>query len=472
MQFYQTFFLNISLLISLAFLLNLVTKYVFLRFGVFRVIPERGRSAALALLFIFAGWLTMLFGLRLSENIIFDMRLLPLIMGIFVFRHPGWLTVVGIGIALSRFTFGYSDAALVGCFNVTVLGLVCMELNIRFQECRRSFRWKLGFSILVVNLLSSMNLAMFGVLPAHTYIVSIFPFTFPLGVVLSYFFAFMLHDFYMEKVRTEQLTLSHSQLLAQKNELQAAKADLEEKARQLILASRYKSDFMANMSHELKTPLNSVILLSQLLADQHEGRWTDEELEYLAIIRSSGEDLLRQINDILDLSKVEAGNLDIELEETSIAEIPHILLYQYQEEAARKGVVLETRMASNLPDLLRTDGVRVHQIMRNLVSNAVKFTNEGSVVIDIRLADEDRPATDGRWIAFSVRDTGIGIAEEKQRLIFEAFRQADSSINRKYGGMGLGLSISVELAKLLGGHLSLDSREGQGSSFTLYLPHV
>ncbi|MEK8131192.1 ATP-binding protein [Paenibacillus filicis] len=470
MPFYQTFLINISLLITLAFLFNLVYKYILLRVDALRLIPEQVRPAALAAVFIFAGWVTMVFGLRLREEVIFDLRAVPLIIGLFVFRHPAWLTVIGLGIGLSRFTFGYSDAAVVGCFNLTILGLLCMELSIRFQHSDRSFWWKLGVGIFSVNLLNAVNLALFGVVPGKIYMLGIFPITFPLGMALSYLFAFILYDFYMEKERTAQLRDSHERLLVQRSELQEAKEALEDKARQLILASRHKSEFLANMSHELKTPLHSIILLSQLLADQHEGRWTEEELQDLSIIRSSGEGLLRQVNDILDLSMVEAGNMEIHSEDISIAEIPQILQHQFQEEASRKEIRLKMDVDPHLPALICTDGLRLHQILRNLLSNAIKFTTEGSVVFDIRLAGPESRKCEGDWIAFSVRDTGIGIEESKQRLIFEAFRQVDGSISRRYGGLGLGLSISLELAKLLGGRLSLSSQEGRGSTFTLYLP--
>lgn len=470
MQFSKVFFTNISLLITLAFLINLGYKYVFKELTISKQMPSWMKTVAIFAVLVFAGWLTMMFGLRINETVIYDLRYMPLMIGIFLFASPFPLFMVGIGIGIARFTFGVNEAALAGFYSMALLGLMAAVLNVWFRKNAGPQIIQMTAAVLIMNVQNATQIAVLGVIPFWTALTTIVPIILPLGVILSSFFLFILRDFYLELKRTEQLECTNALLREQTNELQLAKAALEEKARQVVMASRVKSEFLANMSHELKTPLNSIILLSQLLRDQHEGRYTEEELGYLGIIHTSGEELLRQINDILDLSKVEAGKLDIYKEEVSVQEIPQILQHQFHWIAEQKGIEFELRIGDGLPDLIQTDGMRVHQILKNLLSNAFKFTSEGKVTLDISKAAEGLDGRQGEWVAFAVSDTGIGIAQEKHRLIFESFRQADGSISRKYGGTGLGLSISLELAKLLGGHLTLASYEGKGSTFTLYLP--
>ncbi|MBP1157594.1 MULTISPECIES: ATP-binding protein [unclassified Paenibacillus] len=470
MQFLKVFFTNISLLITLAFLINLGYKYVFKYFTFSKPINSRMKTVALFAVLVFAGWLTMMFGLRINETIIYDLRYMPLIIGIFLFTKPFPLFMVGLGIGLARFAFGINEAAIAGFYNMILLGVTAAVLKAWFRKTSSSQISQMIAAALIINVQSAIHSLVWGVIPFWTSLTTILPITLPLGLMLSGFFLFILRDFYLELKRTEELENTNALLREQTKELQLAKAALEEKARQVVMASQIKSEFLANMSHELKTPLNGIILLSQLLGDQHEGRFTEEELEYLGIIHTSGEELLRQINDILDLSKVEAGKMEIYKEEVSVQEIPQILQHQFHWVAEQKAIEFQIRMGDNLPDLIETDGMRVHQIIKNLLSNAFKFTSKGQVTLEIRRAAEGFDGRLGEWIAFAVSDTGIGVAQEKHRLIFEAFRQADGSISRKYGGTGLGLSISLELTKLLGGHLTLASHEGKGSTFTLYLP--
>lgn len=465
MQFSKMFFVNISLLITIMYLINASFKYLLSRMS------NRFKYGASIALFVFSGWLCMLFGLRLSENVIFDLRFVPLIAGVIFFRKPAALFIIGAGIGLTRFTFGLNEASLAGFINMVLLGALSFCLVAWFERNELSRLRKAAVSILAINIGNSLNIALFGVIPFYTYVTTILPIAFPVSLALCAFFMFILSDFYSELERSQELKLANELLRRQTEELRAAKFSLEEKAEQLTKASIYKSEFLANMSHELKTPLNGIILLSQLIGDQEDGRLTEEDLQYLKIIHSSGEELLRQINDMLDLSKVETGRMDIQLEDISLYEIPQILQHQFQWEAEQKGLVFEIRMAPDLPELLRTDGMRVNQILKNLLSNAFKFTDVGKVVLEVYRTHSAPPGNQiGNWIAMAVSDSGIGIAEEKHRLIFEAFTQADGSISRRYGGTGLGLSISLELAKLLGGHLMLMSREGEGSTFTLYLP--
>jgi signal transduction histidine kinase/DNA-binding response OmpR family regulator/CHASE3 domain sensor protein len=260
--------------------------------------------------------------------------------------------------------------------------------------------------------------------------------------------------------------------------IEGARAELEQKAEEIALASKYKSDFLASMSHELRTPLNSLLILSKLLADNTENTLNEKQVKYARTIYSSGNDLLELINEVLDLSKIEAGAVEIEPGEVPLADLRNFVEQNFLHVAEAKNLSFEVRLEPNLPAMIRTDARRLQQVLKNLLANAFKFTRQGSVTLKIS------PVTSG-WnrhcetlnraaavLAFAVTDTGIGIPEEKQQLIFEAFQQADAGTARKFGGTGLGLSISRELAALLGGSLQVSSAPEQGSTFTLYLPTV
>ncbi|MBA3330243.1 MAG: response regulator, partial [Actinobacteria bacterium] len=260
-------------------------------------------------------------------------------------------------------------------------------------------------------------------------------------------------------------------------EVESARIALEEKADQLALSSKYKSEFLANMSHELRTPLNSLLILAKLLSENANDNLTAKQVEYARTIHAAGGDLLDLINDILDLSKVEAGKMDITPSQVRLKGIQEHVRRTFGPTAEEKGLKLDLRLAPDLPQGIFTDEQRLHQILKNLLSNAVKFTQRGTVTMRAELAppglrfrtNETLNAAD-TVIAFSVWDTGIGIPEDKLRLIFEAFQQADGTTSRKYGGTGLGLSISREIARLLGGEIRAESTLGLGSTFTLYLP--
>ncbi|WP_281425116.1 CHASE3 domain-containing protein [Paenibacillus tritici] len=282
------------------------------------------------------------------------------------------------------------------------------------------------------------------------------------------------------QMQTEELQSQTSELLTVNKELEDQKAvaenaaiELERYNEQLEQSSRYKSEFLANMSHELRTPLNSMLILSQLLTENRNHTLTEEELGYASVIYNSGNDLLSMINDILDLSKVEAGKMLVEMDAVNLTELPSLLQGYFGKLAEAQNIEFQVRLDANVPDLFFTDEMRMHQILRNLLSNAFKFTEQGSVSVEIAKLDsyEDSNYTMREPVlAFAVKDTGIGISAENRELIFEAFRQADGTTARKFGGTGLGLSISLQLARLLGGHISLESEEGTGSTFTLYLP--
>ncbi|HEV7492754.1 ATP-binding protein [Baekduia sp.] len=268
-------------------------------------------------------------------------------------------------------------------------------------------------------------------------------------------------------MRTEQL-LAQSQSLARelqaKNvEIESARAGLEEKATQLALSSKYKSEFLANMSHELRTPLNSLLILSRLLADNDEGNLSPQQVEFATTIHSAGNDLLALINDILDLSKVEAGKMELDLGAVALADICEDVERSFRPVAEEKGLTFAIELDDALPASIVTDEQRLQQVLRNLLSNAFKFTPTGTVALRV-LRDADER------ISFAVADTGVGIAPDKLASIFEAFQQADGTTSRKYGGTGLGLSISREISRLLGGEIRVASSVGDGSSFTLVLP--
>ena len=251
-------------------------------------------------------------------------------------------------------------------------------------------------------------------------------------------------------------------LEVQRDDLARAQAETSLKAQELEQASRYKSDFLANMSHELRTPLNSSLILAKLLADNPEGNLSEEQVKFAQTIQSSGNDLLLLINDILDLSKIEAGQMEIEAEQVSLRRLTEDMTRLFAPVADEKGLSFVVESADGVPESLSTDRLRLEQILKNLLSNAFKFTKTG----EVRL----RLSPSARGLDFAVSDTGIGISESQKQAVFDAFRQADSTINRKYGGTGLGLSISRELTRLLGGELTLESTQGVGSTFTLSVP--
>ncbi|WP_147201291.1 ATP-binding protein, partial [Pseudonocardia asaccharolytica] len=276
--------------------------------------------------------------------------------------------------------------------------------------------------------------------------------------------------------KAAQLSAQNRSIEIKNAEIDAARRGVEEKAQQLARTSRYKSEFLANMSHELRTPLNSLLLLSRLLAEDPERRLTDKQREFASTIHRAGSDLLRLIDDILDLSKVEAGRVDVEADSVDLAEIRGYVLAAFGPHTEHKGLELHVDLAPGLPSTITTDPQRLQQILRNLLSNAVKFTDAGRVSLRIEPAASELryevPTLDAARsvIAFVVSDTGIGIADDKLGMIFEAFQQADGTTSRKYGGTGLGLSISKELAQLLGGAIRVSARPGNGSVFTLLLP--
>jgi len=275
--------------------------------------------------------------------------------------------------------------------------------------------------------------------------------------------------------KTQSLENQKRKVTEKNRELQATQRDLEQKAKELEITSRYKSEFLANMSHELRTPLNSLLILSQDLSANKNQNLSEDQVEAASIIHKSGEDLLNLINEILDLSKIEAGRMDIQIEETPLKDIGDTMTVKFKRLADSKGLNLALEIEEDLPESIPTDPQRLDQILSNLMANAIKFTETGSVTVGIH---RPGPAVDlsrsglhpNASVAISVTDTGIGIAEDKQLEIFEAFQQADGSTSRMYGGTGLGLSISRELAKLLGGEIQLQSEVGKGSTFTIYLP--
>jgi len=272
------------------------------------------------------------------------------------------------------------------------------------------------------------------------------------------------------KQQQEELQMSNEELeeqtqsLEMKNkEVELAKYDIEQKTRQLELSSKYKSEFLANMSHELRTPLNSLLILSKDLSENRPQNLNQDQVESANIIYKSGHDLLNLINEVLDLSKIEAGKMVINIERVSLRSFTDSLLRDFKHSAEQKGLSLNSKFDTELPEYIRTDSQRLNQILKNLLSNAIKFTEKGSVSVSIKRHTENT-------IIISVADTGIGIPEDKQMAIFEAFQQADGGTSRKYGGTGLGLSISKELAKLLAAEIKLSSKVNEGSVFSVIVP--
>ncbi|MDQ2753190.1 MAG: ATP-binding protein, partial [Bacteroidota bacterium] len=267
-----------------------------------------------------------------------------------------------------------------------------------------------------------------------------------------------------ELLQANQELEERSSMLEEKNQMIVERnLEIQKKADELETTTKYKSEFLANMSHELRTPLNSILLLSRLLSENNEKTLTGEQEEFARVIQNSGNGLLTLIDEILDLSKIEAGKMKVEFRDVNVAEISNNLNSLFAPLAKEKGLSFSIHTDENVPQSIVTDSVRLEQILKNLLSNAIKFTAKGSVEMQVKKNEQNK-------IQFSVTDTGIGIAEDKQHLVFEAFQQADGSTRRKYGGTGLGLSISRELTKLLSGEITLQSELKKGSTFTLVIP--
>ncbi|HEX9051885.1 MAG TPA: response regulator, partial [Anaeromyxobacter sp.] len=276
--------------------------------------------------------------------------------------------------------------------------------------------------------------------------------------------------------RSRLLQIQNVEVERKNREIEQAKMALEERAQQLALSSKYKSEFLANMSHELRTPLNSLLILARMLSENGDGNLTGKQVEFAQTIHAAGSDLMSLINDILDLSKIESGTIQVEVDAKPTGELAADLRRGFDELARQKGLSFLVDVEPSTPAVLYTDARRLQQILKNLLSNAFKFTERGGVTLTMRRAtkgwafDAEALNAADEVVAFDVRDTGIGIPRDKQRVIFEAFQQADGSTARRYGGTGLGLSISRELARLLGGQIAVESTPGQGSTFTLYVP--
>ncbi|HYF14076.1 MAG TPA: response regulator [Phycisphaerales bacterium] len=277
-------------------------------------------------------------------------------------------------------------------------------------------------------------------------------------------------------LKAQQLAEQNAEVERKNREIEQARGALEEKAAELALTSKYKSEFLANMSHELRTPLNSILILGQQLADNPDANLTGKQVEFARTIHAAGTDLLNLISDILDLSKIESGTVSVDAEEIYFTNLLDMVGRTFRHEAENRRLSFDVQLDNGLPRGMVTDAKRLQQVLKNLLSNAFKFTEHGGVRLNISAAttgwSSEHPtlSTAGTVIAFEVSDTGIGIPVDKQKIIFEAFQQADASTSRKYGGTGLGLAISRELASLLGGEIQLRSTPGVGSTFTLYLP--
>lgn len=279
------------------------------------------------------------------------------------------------------------------------------------------------------------------------------------------------------KVMNELIEEQYKNSKRESKELENARDELEEKNRQIMQSSNYKSEFLANMSHELRTPLNSILILSQMMSENTEGNLSSKQLDYIRSISASGSDLLKLINDVLDLSKIESGKIEIIWDTVKLKGIAEMAERHFSAVALQKDIKFVVRMQEELTDItVNTDTQKLQQIVINLLSNAFKFTEQGSVSLLFRYASESEVSVhpgltaEKDILAIEISDTGIGIANDKLDIIFDAFQQADGTTNRKYGGTGLGLSISQKFAGLLGGVISVDSEEGRGSTFTVYLP--
>ncbi|WP_217596408.1 ATP-binding protein [Cohnella sp. GbtcB17] len=459
------FFTSITILITVTFLFNLIYKYIFQHTtGILKQI-------AMVVGFIALGWIAMKFGVRYNGSAIFDLRNVPIIFATLVFRDPRPILAIGFGIGLARFGInGMSASAFTAFCNISTMGVAGATLvSLYRRKPSWGYQRKASLSLLSINALQVAGVLAYGAVDRANYATHIMPYTLPVTILLGAFFLFIMRDFFLDQQRAVQLKLTNEALEKRTCELLESQRMLEERAELILQASKYKSEFMANMSHELKTPLNSIILLSQMIGESDDRMLLEDNRRYANIIHASGEQLLHMINDILDLSKVEAGKMDIVLDILSLSDTVELLHRQMQPLAEVKNLELRLQVNDDVPQTLLSDGLRLGQILRNLLVNAIKFTDNGYVAL-IVAAERSAHGEGASHVVFTVKDTGVGIEQSKQELIFEAFRQEDGSINRRFGGTGLGLSISLQLATLLGGTLSLQSRKGEGSAFSLRLP--
>lgn len=461
MELIKAFLVNISILTAFAYLINLLYKYVLAG------LSKSTKVGLSVVVFILAGWLAMCFAIEISTGSRFDLRNVPLIFGLMLYRRPAPLIIIGVGIGLLRLTFGIDESAWIGLFITSLLGVEAALLRVWFNK-RPDIPYlrKAVIAVLGINIFHAVGIALFGVTPPHRYLTEIAPITFPLGVLLGFFFLLMIRDFQLNQQRMRELSRTNRLLRARTQDLDAANNELEKRAEQLQTASRFKSEFLANMSHELKTPLNSILMLSQM-QDEDETHEEDRR-RFAKMIHQSGRDLLTLVDDILDLTKVEVGKLDVVEQPVELVELLRQMEEQFRPLADSRKLGFRAELRAAPGQWLLTDPLRLNQILRNLLGNAFKFTERGEVALAI--AEESGTGEDEGAIVFQVSDTGVGIDPDKQELVFEVFRQADGSINRKYGGSGLGLTISRQLAELLGGKLELRSEKGVGSTFTLRLP--
>ncbi|MEK0312440.1 ATP-binding protein [Cohnella sp. 56] len=468
--FLRIFLINASTMMTMLYLASLLYKYIVYKWS------ARQKEALFVVLAIACGWTTMRFGFRFSDTVIFDLRYLVLIASPLFVRNRLSILVIGLGIGLARLSFGVNKAAVVGCLNVIAMSLLVIFILWFARRYRLTELRKLVTLVLSVNAGNVLFIALFGIIPPRHYLVDIAPGTFLVSMLLCFGFMFILQEFMREDRRKQKLELYTARLEKQYRiseekgqSLELAKVELEGMYKQVEAASRYKSEFLANMSHELRTPLNSVLVLAQLLEENIDGRMTDEEVGYARIIRHSGKELLGLINDVLDLSKIEAGRLELDRSAFSIEELLLHIEERFRPIADQKRLMLRLNTEGEMPEYLYTDEQRLKQIISNLLSNALKFTQRGTVSLTVSRVDSGRLLEEG-GLAFIVADTGIGIAADKQEAIFDAFFQADGSISRAYGGTGLGLSIAKQFALMLGGDIMLESEPGAGSRFTLLLP--
>ncbi|MDI4646022.1 ATP-binding protein [Cohnella hashimotonis] len=467
MEIGAAFFMSITILITFTFLFNLIYKYLF------QHTSGPIKQTVMVIGFIALGWLAMKFGVRYNGSAIFDLRNVPIIFATLVFRDPRPILAIGFGIALARFGInGMSASAFTAFCNISTLGIAGAGLvSLYKRRPALGYPRKAAISLLAINTLQVAGILVYGAVDRVNYASHVMPYSLPATILLGTFFLFIIRDFFLDQQRAVQLKETNEALEKRTLQLLDSQKMLEEKAELILQASKYKSEFMANMSHELKTPLNSIILLSQMIAENEEGGRTEDNRRYAHIIQASGEQLLHMINDILDLSKVEAGKMDIVLDILSLTDTVELLHRQMKPLAEAKSLDLRLHIDEDVPQTLLSDGLRLGQILRNLLVNAIKFTDAGYAALLV--STERQLNEEGRgYVVFTVKDTGVGIDKSKQELIFEAFRQEDGSINRRFGGTGLGLSISLQLATLLGGTLSLRSAKGEGSEFSLRLPIV
>ena len=463
MGFIKPFLVNISMLLSVTFLALLIYKQVLRR------LPQTVLSGLAVLFAVGLGWLSMKFSFTLPSGSMFDLRFVPLIVLTFLLPDaPLLLILAGVGIGLMRLTFGLDVRAWSGFVNLTILGLLCAAISAYLPKLRWPTAAKFLAVIVLVNAFNVLNIVIFGVIPADVYLRTIVPYLFPLSVVLSMIFVFLIYVTRKDLYHEREISRTNEKLLHTTEELQAIKEELEEKARRLLVLSQYRAEFLADLAAEIRSPLNNIIMIAEIQKSGADEEQTPEELQSLfEIVFDSGKDILELLGEIQDLSQVESGRLQVECEEVNLTEFPEILLHKNLRLAEAHGLELDFTLTQPIPPIFYSDGMRMERIAASLVSTAIQAAPSGAVHVDLRRAKtgeipfEHNLHNYKEWIAIAV---SFNRPPQPWESGLPGEHQSIRQVTR------FGLTVSNELAHLLAGFVALEE-SGDRIRFLFYLPN-